>query len=181
MMQRQYHKQNHNSADVPNNNLDNYLSRFFYFLIGGTNSWQNPKECQQVDSDVFSSSRRTSVESGIDSSCNEESSALSTRRGFAQRTKQRVRSTCTMKLLKRRFPPLQWVPSYSLHYALYDFLAGLTVAVSLYCKFGKKKMKNNNVINLLYLKLTSIPQSIAYAAVAGLPLEVIIQCAIFNS
>lgn len=49
---------------------------------------------------------------------------------------------------KNYFPPLIWVPTYSLRTLLYDILAGLTVGVFL------------------------VPQGMAYAALAGLPVEI---------
>lgn len=51
------------------------------------------------------------------------------------------------QILKDRLPILNWLPKYRLNYFFYDFIAGITVA------------------------LTSIPQGIAYAVVAGLPPE----------
>jgi len=63
------------------------------------------------------------------------------------RSKCRVRTCCTTELLQRRLPFLQWAPRYNLQSAVSDILAGITVA------------------------LTAIPQSIAYGAVAGLPIE----------
>ena len=103
---------------------------FCFFVSGGSFKDFQQVEFVGADERSFSTtSRGTSFDSSIDSSCNEENSAFSSR-GFTQRTKHRIRSTCTMKLLKRRFPPLQWLPSYTLQFALYDFMAGLTVAVS---------------------------------------------------
>lgn len=51
------------------------------------------------------------------------------------------------QIVKDRVPILKWLPNYRLNYLFYDFIAGITVA------------------------LTSIPQGIAYAVVAGLPPE----------
>lgn len=51
------------------------------------------------------------------------------------------------QILKDRLPIVKWLPNYRLSYLFYDFIAGITVA------------------------LTSIPQGIAYAVVAGLPPE----------
>lgn len=51
------------------------------------------------------------------------------------------------QIAKNRLPILKWLPQYRLNYLFYDFIAGITVA------------------------LTSIPQGIAYAVVAGLPPE----------
>lgn len=53
-----------------------------------------------------------------------------------------------MELLRRRLPILTWLPTYNWNFCVFDLIAGITVG------------------------LTVIPQSIAYAAVAGLPLEV---------
>ena len=64
--------------------------------------------------------------------------------------RRRVRGACTTKLLKRRLPFLQWIPRCTFQSVFYDILAGFTVA------------------------LTAIPQSIAYAIVAGVPLEVLL-------
>ncbi len=64
--------------------------------------------------------------------------------------RRRIRRACTTKQLKRRLPVLQWICRCTFQSVLYDFLAGFTVA------------------------LTAIPQGIAYAAVAGLPLEVML-------
>ena len=63
---------------------------------------------------------------------------------------RKLRSCCTVELLKRRLPMLVWLPKYKLSSLWMDLLAGFTVA------------------------LTAIPQSIAYGAVAGLPVEVLL-------
>lgn len=52
--------------------------------------------------------------------------------------------------LQKRIPILEWLPKYTLEKAIGDLIAGVTVG------------------------MTVIPQSLAYAAVAGLPSEVII-------
>nr|XP_018904585.1 PREDICTED: sodium-independent sulfate anion transporter isoform X1 [Bemisia tabaci]XP_018904586.1 PREDICTED: sodium-independent sulfate anion transporter isoform X1 [Bemisia tabaci]XP_018904587.1 PREDICTED: sodium-independent sulfate anion transporter isoform X1 [Bemisia tabaci]XP_018904588.1 PREDICTED: sodium-independent sulfate anion transporter isoform X1 [Bemisia tabaci]XP_018904589.1 PREDICTED: sodium-independent sulfate anion transporter isoform X1 [Bemisia tabaci] len=59
----------------------------------------------------------------------------------------RVRKGLTMKSLKKRLPITRWLPGYSRDDAAGDLVAGLTVG------------------------LTVIPQSLAYAAIAGLPAE----------
>lgn len=61
--------------------------------------------------------------------------------------RRRVRSSCRVKLLYKRFPILAWLPRYRKEYIVSDLVAGLTVG------------------------LTVIPQAIAYANVAGLPLQ----------
>ena len=58
------------------------------------------------------------------------------------------RNPCNRKALKRRLPFLTWIPNYNQNMFIYDLLAGTTVG------------------------LTVIPQAIAYAAVAGLSLQV---------
>lgn len=61
---------------------------------------------------------------------------------------ERVKKTCTRKLLYKRIPILSWLPQYRLNTAIADLVAGFTVG------------------------LTVIPQAIAYANVAGLPPQV---------
>ena len=68
--------------------------------------------------------------------------------GSVSPLKHWVQRSCTTELLKRRFPFLQWAPSYTFRSIFHDAIAGFTVA------------------------LTAIPQGIAYGAVAGLPVEV---------
>lgn len=62
--------------------------------------------------------------------------------------RRRCRSACTKKTIYKRVPILNWLPRYSGHDALGDLVAGITVG------------------------LTVIPQSLAYANVAGLPPQV---------
>ncbi|XP_053624209.1 sodium-independent sulfate anion transporter-like [Plodia interpunctella] len=52
---------------------------------------------------------------------------------------------CSVKILKKRLPILEWLPKYSVSFLIQDLIAGVTVG------------------------LTAIPQGIAYAVVAGLP------------
>ncbi|XP_018403785.1 PREDICTED: sodium-independent sulfate anion transporter-like [Cyphomyrmex costatus] len=60
---------------------------------------------------------------------------------------RRVRRSCRQKLLFKRIPILTWLPNYRKEYVVSDLVAGITVG------------------------LTVIPQAIAYANVAGLPLQ----------
>ncbi|KYN30257.1 Sodium-independent sulfate anion transporter [Trachymyrmex cornetzi] len=60
---------------------------------------------------------------------------------------RQVRSSCRRKLLFKRIPILTWLPNYRKEYVVSDLVAGITVG------------------------LTVIPQAIAYANVAGLPLQ----------
>ncbi|XP_012217355.1 sodium-independent sulfate anion transporter-like isoform X2 [Linepithema humile] len=60
---------------------------------------------------------------------------------------RQVRRSCRMKLLFKKIPILSWLPNYRKEYIVSDLLAGITVG------------------------LTVIPQAIAYANVAGLPLQ----------
>ncbi|CAH0579521.1 unnamed protein product [Chrysodeixis includens] len=62
---------------------------------------------------------------------------------------------CSMESWKRRLPITIWLPKYSFEYLLRDAIAGITVG------------------------LTSIPQGIAYAMVAGLPPQVGLYSSIF--
>lgn len=55
---------------------------------------------------------------------------------------------CSGVALRRRLPVLAWLPNYSLQWLKLDFIAGLSVG------------------------LTVIPQALAYAEVAGLPPQV---------
>lgn len=58
------------------------------------------------------------------------------------------RCCCSGAILRRRLPVLAWLPDYSLQWLRLDFIAGLSVG------------------------LTVIPQALAYAEVAGLPPQV---------
>ncbi|RLU18002.1 hypothetical protein DMN91_010243 [Ooceraea biroi] len=60
---------------------------------------------------------------------------------------RRIRNSCRKKLLFKRIPILAWLPNYRKEYVVSDLVAGITVG------------------------LTVIPQAIAYANVAGLPLQ----------
>ncbi|XP_069511296.1 sodium-independent sulfate anion transporter [Ambystoma mexicanum] len=62
-------------------------------------------------------------------------------------TCQGWRSRCSSQALRKRFPILQWLPKYSVQWLQLDVLAGLTVG------------------------LTVVPQGLAYAEVAGLPVQ----------
>lgn len=68
--------------------------------------------------------------------------------GWRKRTKSAIHKTCT-ELPKKRLPIVTWLPTYNWSMFVFDMIAGFTVG------------------------LTLIPQSIGYAAVAGLPLQVI--------
>ncbi|KAK1119001.1 hypothetical protein K0M31_013775 [Melipona bicolor] len=60
---------------------------------------------------------------------------------------QRIKRSCTKKLFYKRVPIAAWLPKYRKDYIICDLVAGITVG------------------------LTVIPQAIAYANVAGLPLQ----------
>lgn len=66
--------------------------------------------------------------------------------------KKRARRMCRKKLLYKRIPIVEWLPKYRKEYIVSDMVAGLTVG------------------------LTVIPQAIAYANVAALPLQVSKYC-----
>jgi len=57
-------------------------------------------------------------------------------------------NTCSLATLRKTLPIIKWLPGYRLKTLKYDFIAGLTVG------------------------LTVIPQAMAYAALAGLELQV---------
>lgn len=59
-----------------------------------------------------------------------------------------ARACCLCSTLKAWLPILSWLPEYKLKYLQMDLLAGLTVG------------------------LTAVPQALAYAEVAGLPVQV---------
>ncbi|XP_017272296.1 sodium-independent sulfate anion transporter [Kryptolebias marmoratus] len=61
--------------------------------------------------------------------------------------RQAPRRCCTLGTLQAWLPILSWLPKYKLQYLKMDFLAGLTVG------------------------LTTVPQALAYAEVAGLPVQ----------
>lgn len=62
--------------------------------------------------------------------------------------KRKATNLCTKKMLYKRLPILSWLPNYSKGDAIGDLVAGITVG------------------------LMCVPQSLAYANVAGLPPEV---------
>lgn len=59
-----------------------------------------------------------------------------------------VRGCCSSRTFKAWLPILSWLPRYNLRWLQMDLLAGLTVG------------------------LTTVPQALAYAEVAGLPVQV---------
>lgn len=70
------------------------------------------------------------------------------KKGKRRKKKFSLKEKCSVQLLRRRFPIMVWLPTYTWNFSIFDLIAGLTVG------------------------LTVIPQSMAYAAVAGLPFEV---------
>lgn len=68
---------------------------------------------------------------------------------FGEWLKHKIKRSCTKKMLHRRLPILTWLPKYNSQDALGDFVAGVTVG------------------------LTVIPQSLAYSNIAGLSPQVI--------
>lgn len=64
---------------------------------------------------------------------------------------KKTKTTFTCKNMTKRLPILKWLPNYNSKDCIGDLLAGITIG------------------------LTVIPQSMAYAALAGLPLEVIFE------
>ncbi|KAJ8928360.1 hypothetical protein NQ314_019091 [Rhamnusium bicolor] len=68
-------------------------------------------------------------------------------KSIGQWTKRKLANVCTKKTLYKRLPILTWLPTYNLSFAIGDFVAGITVG------------------------LTLIPQALAYAGIAGLPTQ----------
>lgn len=68
-----------------------------------------------------------------------------------------ARGCCSYSALKAWLPILSWLPKYNLKWLQMDLLAGLTVG------------------------LTTVPQALAYAEVAGLPVQVKVQLQICNN
>jgi sodium-independent sulfate anion transporter 11 len=66
------------------------------------------------------------------------------------RIREKARKSFTKKVLYKRVPVLSWLPKYNAQDAVGDLVAGITVG------------------------LTVIPQSLAYANLAGLPTQVCI-------
>lgn len=62
--------------------------------------------------------------------------------------RESARGCCSYSILKAWLPILSWLPRYKLSWLQMDLLAGLTVG------------------------LTTVPQALAYAEVAGLPVQV---------
>lgn len=87
----------------------------------------------------------------VDEGANGDLSLSQDTRGIKKwktRAKGTIQGMCTMRFLRRRLPIVAWLPTYSFSFLSQDLIAGVTVG------------------------LTTIPQGIAYAAVAGLPLQV---------
>lgn len=68
-------------------------------------------------------------------------------RKVQQRIKKSLRKVCSAQSAKKRLPIIEWLPKYKRTFLIQDFIAGITVG------------------------LTAIPQSIAYAVIAGLSPE----------
>jgi sodium-independent sulfate anion transporter 11 len=69
---------------------------------------------------------------------------------LANRIREKAKKSFTKKVLYKRVPLLSWLPRYNAQDAVGDLVAGITVG------------------------LTVIPQSLAYANLAGLPTQVCI-------
>ena len=70
---------------------------------------------------------------------------------FPDRSRGRTWKAKSKDVIKKRIPMLKWLPKYQKSYILQDIVAGLTVW------------------------LTAVPQSLAYAGIAGLTPEVLIK------
>lgn len=78
----------------------------------------------------------------------DQSSKRFTFNNFKDWTRRKANSTFTKKLLYKRLPILRWLPQYNGDDAVGDLVAGITVG------------------------LTVIPQALAYAGIAGVPVAV---------
>lgn len=67
---------------------------------------------------------------------------------MAERDREAPERCCSYHAVQRRLPVLRWLPQYSLQWLQLDLVAGVTVG------------------------LTVVPQALAYAEVAGLPVQV---------
>ncbi|CAG9827138.1 unnamed protein product, partial [Diabrotica balteata] len=76
---------------------------------------------------------------------NQNTSVSSVIKNIVPWTKNRIRKGFTKKMLYRKLPILAWLPKYNTNYAAGDFIAGITVG------------------------LTLIPQGLAYHSIIGLP------------
>ena len=74
--------------------------------------------------------------------------ATTQNRSIKTKAKRAVKGYCSVNAWKDRFPITRWLPQYRPHKAVSDIIAGLTVG------------------------LTVLPQGLAYATIAKLPLEV---------
>ncbi|KAI4491131.1 hypothetical protein M0802_010441 [Mischocyttarus mexicanus] len=102
------------------------------------------KNSHSIHREIQGSSDFILIEESRDNGAKRKNNFLDTTLRYANRW---VKFTCTKKKLYRRLPILSWLPRYNNHDALGDLVAGITVG------------------------LTVIPQSLAYANVAGLPTE----------
>ncbi|XP_043499066.1 sodium-independent sulfate anion transporter [Polistes fuscatus] len=102
------------------------------------------KNLHSIHREIQGSSDFILIEEPGDNGAKRKNNFLDTTLRYANRW---VKFTCTKKKLYRRLPILSWLPRYNNHDALGDLVAGITVG------------------------LTVIPQSLAYANVAGLPTE----------
>ncbi|CAG9859988.1 unnamed protein product, partial [Phyllotreta striolata] len=76
-----------------------------------------------------------------------KSSLIYTVKRIVSSAKNRIKKGCTKKVLHKRLPILNWLPKYNASWAIGDFIAGITVG------------------------LTLIPQGLAYYTIIGLPPE----------
>ena len=71
--------------------------------------------------------------------------------GFGTQIREGAKNYCSVNSWRKRFPISLWLPKYKASYLLNDIIAGFTVG------------------------LTVIPQALAYASIARLPVQVSIQ------
>ena len=119
-----------------------FISSFFFFFFFFFSNHGREPNIYSTGSELSIASRSTMASWISDTRLVDEMQKKK------RRVCKRFRKTCSRDLLYRRLPFLSWIPKYDLSKLLSDANAGMAVS------------------------LTAIPQTIGYAAVAGLPAQV---------